>query len=361
MASIVRRPNGRWQATYKVRGREFSRVFDRKQDAKVWAQSAEQEVLRGSWADPRASRMTVDQWLDRWLPTRRVDLRQTSFERLTSLCDRHIRPKWGSRALDEVPNVEVREWTAELQQRLAPRTVRKVIMTFRQILDAAVDDRRLTANPAARVPLPSNEGQDRAWMTLGQAEALREAIAPRYRVVVLLGYWCGLRFGEIVALRRKDVDVARGRIRVERTAQQTSSGVAFGPPKTRAGRRTVPVPPSVMRHIGAYLDAHTPADPEALVVATSTGTPLLRQNFTRRAWASGLQAADLPSTLTPHSMRHGFASLLIAGGFSIKEVSQWCGHASTSVTLSVYAHLEAESEDDAPVRLEALLSRVGTR
>jgi len=56
----------------------------------------------------------------------------------------------------------------------------------------------------------------------------------------------------------------------------------------------------------------------------------------------------LPSNLTPHSMRHGFASLLIAGGFSIKEVSQWCRHASTSVTLSVYAHLEAEAEDDAP-------------
>jgi len=58
-----------------------------------------------------------------------------------------------------------------------------------------------------------------------------------------------------------------------------------------------------------------------LVLATSTGTPLLRQNFTRRALANGLGAADLPSNLTPHSMRHGFASLLIAGGFSIKEVS----------------------------------------
>ncbi len=115
-----------------------------------------------------------------------------------------------------------------------------------------------------------------------------------------------------------------------------------------------------MRGIRAHLDLPTPADPEALVVATSTGTPLLRQNFTRRAWASGLRAADLPSNLTPHSMRHGFASLLIAGGSSIKEVSQWCGHASTSVTLSVYAHLEAESEDDAPDRLEALPARVGT-
>lgn len=198
-------------------------------------------------------------------------------------------------------------------------------------------------------------------MTLGQAEALREAIAPRYRVVVILGYWCGLRFGEIAALRRKDIDVTGGRIRVERTAQQTAAGVVFGPPKTPAGRRAVPVPPSVMQDIAAHLDARTAADPEALVVATSSGTPILRQNFTRRAWASGPQAAGLPSGLTPHSMRHGFASLLIAGGFSIKEVSQWCGHASTSVTLSVYGHLEAESEDDAPDRLEALLARVGTR
>ncbi|MEO7058486.1 MAG: site-specific integrase [Lapillicoccus sp.] len=188
-------------------------------------------------------------------------------------------------------------------------------------------------------------------------EGALSALSPEYRVVVLLGYWCGLRLGEIAALRRQDVDVdvARSRIRVERTAQQTGGGVSFGPPKTRAGRRTVPVPRTVMQQIVNHLSDYTGPEPEALVVTTSTGTPILRQNFIRRTWRHGLQEAGLPSTLTPHSMRHGLASLLIAGGFSLKEVSQWCGHASTSVTLSVYAHVASQSEDDAPDRLEALM------
>ncbi len=91
-------------------------------------------------------------------------------------------------------------------------------MTFRQIRDAAVDDCRLSSNPAARVSLPSDGSRSREWMSVAQAQALRDSIAPEYRVVVLLGYWCGLRLGEIAAIRRQDIDVARNRIRVERTA-----------------------------------------------------------------------------------------------------------------------------------------------
>ena len=355
MVSIVRRSSGRWQATYRVRGREFSRTFDRKHDATVWAESAAQEVLRQSWNDPRASKITVGAWMDMWLPTREADLRKTSFERLSAICERHIRPTWGHLILDEMSNLEIRQWAVTLQQRLAPRTARKIIV-LRQLLAAAVDDRRLSVNPAARVPLPPNEGSDRDWMELAQAEALRDAIRSDYRIVVLLGYWCGLRLGEIAALRRQDVDIARSRIRVERTAQQTADGVSFGPPKTRAGRRAVPVSRTVMRQITEHLSDYTGPEPGALVVTSTTGTPILRQNFLRRAWRQGLRDADLPASLTPHSMRHGFASLLITGGFSIKEVAQWCGHASTSVTLGVYAHVEALSEDDAPDRLEALMS-----
>ena len=206
---------------------------------------------------------------------------------------------------------------------------------------------------------PRQRGQRPGMDGPGQAQALRDAIAPEYGVVVLLGYWCGLRLGEIAALRRRDVDLLRSRIYVERTSQQTADGVTFGPPKTRAGRRTVPVSRTVMREIGKHLASFTGPGGDVLVVTTSSGTPLLRQNVTRRAWRAGLRSASLPEGLTPHSMRHGFASLLIGGGFFIKEVSQWCGHASTAVTLSVYAHITAESEDDAPDRLDALLTSAG--
>jgi integrase len=117
----------------------------------------------------------------------------------------------------------------------------------------------------------------------------------------------------------------------------------------------VPVATTVMRELSDYMDTYTPTDPEALVITSSAGTPLLRQNFLRRTWRPALAAAGLSPELTPHSMRHGYASLLIAGGFSVKEVSQWCGHASTSITLAVYAHVATKQVDDAPDRLDALL------
>jgi integrase len=262
---------------------------------------------------------------------------------------------WGSHRLESLTNADIRGWAADLQDTLAPRTARKILLAFRQLLAAAVDDRRLATNPANGVPLPADHGTERLWMTLEQAIALRDAIDPRYRALVLLGYWCGLRFGELTALRRSDVDVALSRIHVRRTAQQTAEGVAFGPPKTAAGRRSVPVATTVMRELSDYMDTYTPTDPEALVITSSAGTPLLRQNFLRRTWRPALAAAGLPPELTPHSMRHGYASLLIAGGFSVKEVSQWCGHASTSITLAVYAHVATKQVDDAPDRLDALL------
>ncbi|WP_272460895.1 site-specific integrase [Intrasporangium calvum] len=197
-------------------------------------------------------------------------------------------------------------------------------------------------------------------MSLEEAVALRDAIDPKYRAVVLLGYWCGLRFGELSALRRCDVDVERSRILVRRTAQQASGRITFGPPKTGAGRRTVPVSRTVMRELCEYMDAYTDTSAESLLVTTAADTPLNRQNFLRRVWRPALKSAGLPAELTPHSMRHGYASLLISGGFSVKEVSQWCGHASTSITLSVYAHVASQQEDDAPERLETLLSGFDT-
>ena len=80
--------------------------------------------------------------------------------------------------------------------------------------------------------------------------------------VVLLGYWCGLRFGELTAVRRSGIDVHRSRIRIERTAQPLNGKVFVGPPKTSAGRRTVPVPRSIMGELVEFTNVHTDQDAE---------------------------------------------------------------------------------------------------
>jgi integrase len=358
MGFVERRAQGKWRARYRgPDGRERSRTLGRRIDAERWLRGQETAVSAGAWTDPGRGAITIDQWIDAWLPTRRADLRATSWERVASICDGHIRRRWGSRQLASISNAEVRAWSASLLDGgLAPRTARKVIMVFRSLLAAAVADRRIQANPADSVPLPADHGEERDWMTQEQAHELLSVLPAEHRIVVLLGYFAGLRWGELSALRRRDIDVLRSRVTVARSAVQVGGRVEFGLPKTRAGARTLPLARTIMQQISTHLDERVGSDGDALVVASRTGGPVLRQNWIRRVWRPALAAAGLPGALTPHSMRHGYASWLVQAGFSVKEVSVWAGHSSIDVTLRVYSHIAELRGDDAAERLDAALT-----
>lgn len=358
--AIDKRESGSWRARYRGPDRrERSRTFARKGDAERWLRAQETAVAEGTWLDPGRGALTVAGWADVWLPTRRADLRPTTWERTEQVVRVHIVPKWGTRRLSSITNSEVAAWAAWLQADggagVSPRTARKVLMVFRAMMAAAVADRRISLNPVDAVPLPSDAGAEREWMTQEQASALLEVMPARYRVAVLLGYYAGLRWGELAGLRRRDVDVLRNRVTVARTASMVGGQVTYGPPKTRAGQRTLPVARSIMAQVADHLAQHVRPGPDALVLANRDGGPVLRPNFTRRVWRPALAAAGLPSTLTPHAMRHGYASWLIGARFSIKEVSTWCGHSSVAVTLSIYAHVAELEGDDAADRLDAAL------
>lgn len=358
MGHIEKRGAGRWRARYRgPDGRERSKTFERRIDSERWLRARETAVGDGSWTDPARGALTVGEWCAAWLPTRRGDLRPSTLERLDQICRVHIVPRWGARRLSSVGNAEVRSWSVELQQGgLSPRSARKVLMTFRALLAAAVSDRRLAVNPADSVPLPSDDGEERDWMTLDGARELLSVLPVEHRIVVALGYFCGLRWGELTALRRRDVDVLRSRITVCRAAVQVGGTVQFGSPKTRAGSRTVPVAPTIMKLICSHLEERVGSDGDALVVASRTGGPVLRQNWVRRVWRPALAAAGLPGTMVPHSMRHGYASWLVQAGFSVKEVSVWAGHSSVDVTLRIYSHVAELRGDDAAERLDAALT-----
>lgn len=365
MGHVERRDVGRWRARYRgADRRERSRTFARKSDAERWLRANESALAEGTWLDPGRGALTVAGWVAVWLPTRKADLRPTTWERMEQVCRVHVVPRWGTRALSSLTNSEVRTWAAWLQADdgagLSARTARKVLMTFRALLAGAVADRRISINPCDSVPLPSDAGSERDWMDQEQAQSLLAVMPDRYRVAVLLGYFAGLRWGELSGLRRRDVDVLRSRVTVARTASVVGGQVQYGPPKTRAGQRTLPVARTIMADVADHLAEHVGPDPDALVLANRDGGPVLRQNFTRRVWRPALGAAGLPGTLTPHSMRHGYASWLVAAGFSIKEVSVWCGHSSVQVTLAVYAHLSDLDGDDAADRLDAALTPART-
>ena len=220
---------------------------------------------------------------------------------------------------------------------------------------AAVDAGYLAQTPCRNVPLPKIEQEEMRFLTPTEIVHLAEVIHPRYRALVFVGAYGGLRIGELAGLRRRRVDLMRGAVTVAEIVTEVKGKLFFGPPKTRASRRTVGLPPFVVRELRAHLTAQE--SPNSQVFTAPIGGPLRVPSFRARFWVPATKAAGLEG-LRIHDLCHTAVALWIAAGATPKEVAVRAGHTSVSFTLDRYGHLYPESDTTLRDRLEALHSTV---
>ena len=189
----------------------------------------------------------------------------------------------------------------------------QVVFALRSMLDAAVADQRLAVNPAANIPLPVERAAEQRYLDREQVLTLADLIAPRYRALVLLGAFGGLRWGEMAGLRRSRVDVLRSRVTVCETATDSGGKITFGLPKTKTSKRTVPLARSIMAEIELHLGEYVQPGGEALVFTSTSGGPLYRGTFWPSVWRPGVKMAGLDG-LRVHDLRHTYVSLMVAAG-----------------------------------------------
>jgi integrase len=296
----------------------------------------------------------VRQWVGLWLPTK-LDLRPSSRARLQGILATHVLPTFGDHALTGVGNAEVRAWLAAmLDAGLSPATARKAYSALNQMLRAAVADRRIAFNPCQDVPLPSAASAEQRFLSREEVETLVASIEPRFSALVLLAAYGGMRFGELAGLRRKRVDVLRGRVTVAETLTDVNGVLSFGPPKTKRSRREIPLPRSIMRRLEEHLETYVAGDADALVFTGPKGAPLRRAGFRRCWWAPAVRIAGLDG-LKVHELRHTFVALWVDAGAGVKEVSVRAGHSSVAFTLDHYGHLYEDRSDALADRLDDLL------
>jgi integrase len=255
-----------------------------------------------------------------------------------------------------IRQLEVRAWVAELSASgLAPATVVKTYQLLGKVMAAAVDAGYLAQTPCRNVPLPKIEQEEMRFLAPSEIVHLAEVIHPRYRALVFVGAYGGLRIGELAGLRRRRVDLMRGAVTVAEIVTEVKGRLFFGPPKTRASRRTVGLPPFVVRELQAHLTAQ--GSPNSHVFTAPIGGPLRIPSFRARFWVPATKAAGLEG-LRIHDLRHTAVALWIAAGATPKEVAVRAGHTSVSFTLDRYGHLYPESDTTLRDRLEALHSTV---
>lgn len=237
---------------------------------------------------------------------------------------------------------------AMTEEGLSPSTVYSYRRVLAQILDQAVDDGLIVANPATKAKAPSVRPRRQLFLTAEELRKLADECGDFASLVWLLG-WSGLRFGEALALRVGRVDPPRRRVRVEEAATEVGGRLVFGAPKTHEAR-TVIVPRFVIESLRPLLDGK---EADALAFTASRGGPVRLNNFRRRIFAPAAARIGRPG-LVPHDLRDTAASLAISSGASIKAVQRMLGHASAKMTLDVYGSLFEED-------LEVLADRIEER
>jgi len=194
---------------------------------------------------------------------------------------------------------------------------------------------------------------DPAGRTVDEVAELADAIDPRYRALVLLGAYSGLRIGEMSGLRRSRVQLPRGVVKVDQVLAEDRGELYFQEPKTKASRRTVRLPRQVAEELGQHMGPNSALGPDGLVFTAPEGGPLRLATWRRRFWAPAAEAAGL-EPLRVHDLRHTAVSLWIATGTNVKEVSVRAGHTSVSFTLDRYGHLFQDSDDALTGRPEGM-------
>ena len=334
------------------------RTFPTLAAAKAWRHDAQVSLRRGTLRAP--TRQRLDQAAEAFLAgardgsilTRSGDRYKPSairgYEEALRL---RVLPKLGWFQVSDLRRTDVQDFTDGLvAMGLSPSTMRNTLLPLRVIYRRAVARGEVAVNPTHGVELPAVRGRRERVASAEEAAALIEALPTKERALWATVFYAGLRLGELQALRWDDVDLAAGLIHVRRSWDRRAGAVE---PKSRAGRRTVPIPGGLRDHL---IEHRLASGGTGLAFGRSPDRPFNPSTIYARARRAWKEAGLDP--ITPHEGRHTFASLMIAAGVNAKALSTYLGHSSIQVTFDRYGHLMPGNEAEAMSLMDAYLERM---
>ncbi|MFV2216422.1 tyrosine-type recombinase/integrase [Actinomadura sp. LOL_016] len=418
--NVRRLPSGRYQASYIAPNgerRPAPKTFERKSDADRWLTLAEAQIFSGDWTDPDRAKVRLGDYAATWIEER-PGLRPRTVELYRWLLRKYIAPHLGGVQLGKLSTSMVREWRTKLldagvsatMAAKAYRLLRAVLMT------AVVEDKILSRNPCQVRGAGTEVSPERPTLTVPQVFELAERVGvrpvgnirkldsgefrlryrakggtmrrhpatfatrpdaeralwelaetgradvvqdDRLRAFILLAAFASLRWGEVTALRRCDVDTVKRTVRVRAAYVERANGqMILGPTKSRAGLRTVALPASVIPHLEAHLEKYVRPDADALVFTGVKGGPMRRSGFNKiTRWPFVVKALGVPN-LHFHDLRHTGNTLAADMGVSLRNLMARMGHDNERAALR-YQHRSANADRAIADGLDALMRARG--
>jgi integrase len=327
-------------------------TFQTKQDARAWLALQHAAIISGKWR-PRTADTTVTfaRYAATWMTDR--PLKPRTRYHYQTLLEQRLLPRFGAMRPSQITPDMVRAWHADMGND-TPTLRAHCYSLLRSILATAVHDELISANPChIRGAGNSKRVHKVTTLTLDELAALADAMPERYQPMTLLAAWCGLRFGELTELRRKDIDLTKGVIHVRRAVTRVAGKFVVGSPKSDAGIRDVAVPPHLMPLLRQHLSKTITGGREGLLFpAAGDPTHHLAPASLYRVFYPARQAAGRPD-LRWHDLRHTGAVLAASTGASLAELMARLGHSTPQAALR-YQH--ASRGRDAEIA--ALLSKL---
>ena len=348
-----------WVARYRGPDHaERSKTFDRKVDAERFLTNQENDKNTGQWTDPERASITLEAfWNDqRGRPGKRGMPAATTLSKWDTVWNRYLRDAVGHYPLSSITRQDVRDVVAAVP---SPWQGAEALKLLRMLLYRAIDDNRLKANAAARVDPPRTTRRRVRILKPDEIGRVVVELPEQWHSFVLLGAYGSLRWSELVAIKRDDVDIAARTMRIDEACVEVDGRFVWGSTKTSGSDRVVALPDVVVRSLAAHLLRFPPSD-EGLIFFGETGGPVRRKTF-RRVWIRALKAAGISDHVRVGWLRHSGASLAYDATKDILATAQRLGHTSTRMVDSVYVELYAEVSrqvadaiDDAAGRDEAV-------
>jgi integrase len=359
MATISSYTTRQGQKRYRVRYRTPDhrstqrRGFKTKRDAELFAATVEVAKAKGEYIAPSLGRVTVAGLAHDWLTRKKQHTALSHYRMLESAWRVHVAPRWGKVAVADIDRLGVEAWITSMGAKGAgATTVLRAHGVLSGILADAIKAKRLSANPAKGVEnLPRKTGKRRVYLSADDVHRLADESAQHRTLVLVLAY-TGIRWGEAIGLRVRDIEFLRRRLSVSENAVQLSVNHAVGPTKGRKAR-SVPVPAFVLAELSLKCQGKDPGD---LVFAGPDGTYLPRPKSSGGWFAGAVKRAGV-QTITPHDLRHTCASLAVSAGVNVLALQRMLGHTSAKVTLDTYADLFDDDLDAVAVTLDSRYSR----
>ena len=360
--TIRRLPSKRYQASYI--GPDMGRhnapgTFTARADAEGWIAFERRLIEWDEWMPPAQRRakqlhddtQTLRTYADTWLLERTAvrGLKPKTVSEYQRYLDRLIYPTLGEMRLKDVTPAAVRAWIGKLNPKTS-RLNEHAYALLKTIFATAVQDELLDRNPCReRMRKPVRHIGEPA--TLDELALLVAAMPERLRLMIELAAWCALRFGEVAELRRGDVDLKNGVIRVSRAVQWVDGRKIVAAPKADSVR-VVAFPPHIGEAIREHLQKHAQWGKDGLLFPTTHGEQYRAPTFHQAYFRKAREAAGRPD-LRFHDLRHTGATLAAASGATLAELMQRLGHSTVSAALA-YQHAAQGSDKRIAAQLSVI-------